>query len=129
MGPLMASPLKKSRRPRNIVHNLFAHAFCKSPDPVGMSGFEGEAGAPRGTAGLRVAPEGAQDWKLDLGTHRKEGSGHVGHPCLGSELVSSQPKDLSPHFVTLLPFSCTQNTLLTQGYTRHQQGQNIITLY
>lgn len=59
MGPLLASPLKKSRRPRNIVQNLFAHAFYKSPNPVGMSGFEGEAGTPRGTAGLRMAPKGA----------------------------------------------------------------------
>lgn len=57
--PLMVSPLSKNRKPRNIVQNLLAHAFCKSPEPVGASMFEGGAGTPRSTAALRVAPKGA----------------------------------------------------------------------
>lgn len=55
----MVSPLSKNRKPRNIVQNLLAHAFCKSPEPVGASMFEGGAGTPRSTAALRVAPKGA----------------------------------------------------------------------
>lgn len=55
----MASPRSKNRRAGNIVQNLFAHAFCKSPEPVGMPEFGREAGNPRSTAVLGVAPKGA----------------------------------------------------------------------
>lgn len=74
---------------------------------------------------LREPESGNQIWAR---TERR-GSKHLWRPYLDNKLVSSQPGDPSPDFVTLLPFSYTQNTLLTRGYTRHQQGQNIITSY
>lgn len=74
---------------------------------------------------LRELETGNQIWAL---TERR-GLKQLGHPCLDNKLLSSQPADSLTHFVMLLPFSYTQNTLLTRGYTRHQQGQNIITSY
>lgn len=95
----------------------------------GHVSVRGGAGTPRRTVALRVAPKGAWDWKLDQGPHRTEGSKHLGHLYLNYRLVNSQLEDPSLHFVTLLRFSYTQKALLTWGYTKHQQGQNIITSY
>lgn len=53
-------PTLSKNRPRNIVQNWFAQASCRSPEPVGMSALEVEAGTPGSTRDLRVAPKGAQ---------------------------------------------------------------------